>query len=459
VASAAARFRLSLERPLWFDEIFTIWASRLPFRRLLAVLRNDSGPPLFYVLEKPFVAIGERLSCDAFARALPFAATLALYVGALALPSRPARIRFGVLASVSPLLLLYAAEARAYALLSLVGLLLFLLTLVLPERPRNLAAIVLLAAVSLYLHYLALFVVAALAVVAAAEKRPRSALAALAGSALFLFWIPIMRAQPREAVAWMHEPSAELAFGILASLGGAGRIPPPFGPPLPLALVALAGVVGLVLAMPLARFWHVSAELKRASAFLVLFFGGVLFASLARPVAFAGRTEMAVLPIWLWTIAFAGERSRFLRGATWSAIAIASLSTILLFVAHQGPSVPARTLETLERTGRPGDILFAGAGFYLPARLASDRGRLPISVYAFPLEQAEHPGWTVGQRARAEDAAAVQQALDRAGSSGRVFFQVPPSYLKDLRPMLAARGVTRRIAESPEMLLLVWSAR
>ena len=459
MASTIARLHLLIDRPLWFDEIFTLWASRLPFRQLLDVLRNDSGPPLFYLLEKPFIAIGERLASDVFARVLPFAATLALLVGVFALPSRSAKIRFVVLASVSPLLLIYSAEARAYALLSLTGLLLFLLAFVLPERPRNLAAIALLAAVSLYLHYLALFGVGALAVVAAAEKRRRSALAVLGGGALFLFWVPIMRAQPRQAVAWMHEPAAEFATGILASLGGAGRIPPPFGLPLPLALVAVGGILGLVLASALARYWHADPELRRASAFLVLFFGGVLFASLARPVAFAGRTEMAVLPVWLWTIARAGERSRFLRGATWSAVAVASVSTILSVVAPRGPSVAARTLEALERTGRPGDVLFAGASFYLPDRLAADRGRLPIAVHAFPLEQAAHPGWTVPRHSRAEDDAALEQALDRAGSTGRVFFEVPPSYRKELRPLLAPRGVTRRIVESPEMVLLVWSAK
>ncbi|PYQ68222.1 MAG: hypothetical protein DMF54_01390 [Acidobacteria bacterium] len=422
-------------------------------------LSNDSGPPLFYLLEKPFVTIGERLSADVFARSLPFAATIALLVGVLALPSRSAKLRFVVLASISPLLFLYSAEARAYALLSLAVFLLFLLAIVLPERPGNLPAIALLAAVSLYLHYLALFAVAALILVAAAEKRGRSALAALAGSALFLFWIPIMREQPRQAVAWMHESAGELATGILASLGGAGRIPPPFGAPLPLLLVALGGVLGLVLASLLGRSWRIDPELRRTSAFLVLFFGSVLFASLARPVAFAGRTEMAVLPVWLWAIARAGEQSRFIRGAIWSAVAVASLSTVLLAAAPRGPSAAAWTLEALERTGRPQDVLFAGASFYLPARLAADRGRLAMELHAFPLEQASHPGWTVPRRSTSEDDAAVERALVRAGSAGRVFFAVPPSYRRELSPLLTGRGVTRRIVETPELVLLVWSPR
>jgi hypothetical protein len=65
----------------------------------------------------------------------------------------------------------------------------------------------------------------------------------------------------------------------------------------------------------------------------------------------------------------------------------------------------------------------------------------------------------VPRRSRAEDDAAVGRALDRAGSTARVYFEVPPSYRKELRPLLAPRGVTRRIVETPEMVLLVWSAK
>ena len=79
VASIAARAWLLLHRPLWFDEVFTVWAARLSPRNLVAVLEKDSGPPLFYLLEKSFVLGGERLfSSDLAARLLSFAATLAL---------------------------------------------------------------------------------------------------------------------------------------------------------------------------------------------------------------------------------------------------------------------------------------------------------------------------------------------------------------------------------------------
>lgn len=454
-----ARAWLLLHRPLWFDEIFTLWAARLSPRDLIAALENDSGPPLFYLLEKPFVLAGERLfSSDLAARLLSFAATLAVFGGALLLPSRPSKLRFVLLASLSPLVVLYSAEARAYALLSVLVLALFLLAVEVRESPAPLAALALLSAALLYTHYLAIFAVGAAVAVAAAEKRLRSALAVVAGSLLFLFWVPVMLRQPRAAVAWMHEPPAELVTGLLSSFGGAGRIPHPFGPPLPGALVALGAGLALLLAIALALSWREDEPLRRGVAYLVLFFGGVVFASTVRPVAFAGRTEMAVLPIWLWTIARATDRSRLARIATGGVLAVSALATLLLLSEHRGP-VELRRLDALEKVARPGDLLFTGAHFYLPARLEADRGRLRMALHAFPLEQASHPGWAVPTRPRREDMAEVQKALDQADGNGRVFFQVPPSYVRVLAPILTRRGVVRQLAATPEMVILLWSAR
>ncbi len=436
-----------------------MWAARLPLRNLVDVLRNDSGPALFYLLEKPFVLAGERIfSSDVVARVPSFVATLAVFGGALLLPTRLAKLRFLLLASLSPLLFLYSAEARAYALLSAMVFALFLLATEVRETPARLLSIALLSAALLHTHYLALFAVGAAVVVAAADGRPRSALAGIAGSLVFLLWVPIMARQPHAAVAWMHEPAGELVTGLLSSFGGAGRIPHPFGPPLPGALVALGAVLALLLIFLLARVWRSDVRLRRAVAYLVLFFGGVIFASLVRPVAFAGRTEMAVLPIWLWTVSLLADRSRVARLSAWGVAAVSGVATLLLLAGHRGPAVTG-PLEALEKVARPGDVLFTGAHFYLPARLEADRGRLRMTLHAFPLEQASHPGWTNPTRPHREDMAAVQRALASAAEGSRVFFQVPPSYAHALAPMLTRRGVLRPIAESPEMVILLWSAR
>lgn len=447
---------LLVRRPLWFDEIFTVWAARLPLDDLLAALSRDSGPPLFYVLEKPFVLAAERLALpDTAARVVPFAAALAIFAGAFSLPSRSSAIRFALLAAASPLLLLYSAEARAYSLLALLCLALFLLTQVVRESRTALFSTALLTTAALHTHYLAMLAVGALLLVAATEKRGRSVLALIAGSVPFLFWLPVLTGQPPDAVAWMRERPSEIVLGISAALGGAGRVPSPLGPPLPPWLVGLGAALGLLLVAGIALRWRGEPALRRALAFLVLFLGAAILASLLSPVAFAGRTEMAVLPVWLWAVARGAEGSRTLRLLAAAAFVVAAVSSVLLFSAPRTESLPAQALDALAADARPDDVLFAGAHFYLPARLAADRGRLPLNLRAFPSEQALHPGWSVGAVPREEDRRAVEAALARAG--GRVFFQVPPSYGVALQPLVAGRGVTRRLGETPDMLFLVWS--
>ncbi len=40
----------SLLRPVWHDELYTLWLARMPLADLFAALRLDSGPPLFYLI-------------------------------------------------------------------------------------------------------------------------------------------------------------------------------------------------------------------------------------------------------------------------------------------------------------------------------------------------------------------------------------------------------------------------
>ena len=54
-------------------------------------------------------------------------------------------------------------------------------------------------------------------------------------------------------------------------------------------------------------------DVRAGAAVVGLTLAGALVAGLLRPVAFAGRTEMAILPVWIWTIARAAEGRRPLR--------------------------------------------------------------------------------------------------------------------------------------------------
>jgi hypothetical protein len=392
--AAALRLVPFLTRPLWYDEIFTVWAARLAPSRLIDVLRLDSGPPLFYLLCRPLVLAAERLhGSDLIARLPSLAAGLALLLGAAALPERESRRRFLALAAVSPLLVLYAAEARPYALLGLEGLALFLVVLRAPQTRGRLAAAAALSAAALYTHYLALFLVAALGAVALARGRRRPAAALLAGAALFTPWLPVLGGQPAAATAWMQEPLSESASGFLSAMGGAGRLPAPFGASLPAALAWAGAAIGFLALAALASAPARSAA-REAGAVSLLALLGILAAGAFRPIAFAGRSELAVLPIWLWGLAEAGTVSRLARAA---AAAMAAVGAVACALALAG--LPRETpgysdfASRLAREARAGDVVFAGGSFYLPARLAADRGAFPSRLLALPAALESHPGW------------------------------------------------------------------
>jgi hypothetical protein len=459
--SAAGRLWLLVTRPLWHDEVFTVWASRLSPSELIRVLRSDSSPPLFYFLEKPFVAVAEALSLpDAAARVLPFLALAVLFAGARSLPSGAARRRFLWLAASSPLFLLYSAEARAYALLALFGFILFLLVVRNPPGMRGFLAVALAAALCLWTHYLALFLVASLLFAAVRAGRRLCALALVTGFALFLPWSPVLLAQPKAALSWMREPLRTAPLAFLAALGGGVRVPGPFGAPPPEALFWLSCAAGLALFAGLvaARPAHPDERIGLAAIFLTL--AGILLVSIWRPVAFPGRSEMAVLPIWILVVARAGERSRALRLAAGAAAAIGVASSLLILAAPR-PSRPAdAALSRLEAAARPGDLVVATASFYLPARLARDRARLAGELHAFPSDLEEHPGWFLPKAPSDADYRRLSGDIARAGAASSVLLLLDRPYWDErLHRMLLERGPVRPLAALPDWLLVASLAR
>lgn len=456
--SVAARLWLLLERPLWFDELFTVWAARLPLRELGAALRFDSGPPGFYLLEKPFVLLSEKLSDAApLARAVSFFAALGLFAAARTLPRGAARATLILLLSSSTLLNLYAAEARPYALLALLGLALFLLALSGQETSARVAVVGGLAALALYTHYLAVVAVAALMLLCALERRWRSCAALAAGGAAFAPWIPVLRAQPAESIAWMRETSWGSIAGFLSALGGVGRLPASFGPAPPNALFLAglaAGAVLLVLVGARARTDH---ETRNAVALVLLVLGGALAAGAWRPIAFAGRTEMAVLPVWMWAVSRAASESRATRFAAGAAVALGMVATAGFLRAPHAEYPASAVAASLARVARPRDVVVAGASFYLPARLASERGDLAAAVRPIPEELARHPGWFVPALPGLAEERALERALGEAREGGRLFLAIPPAYATPglLRLLDAPGGRARTLLRSSDAMVIL----
>jgi hypothetical protein len=427
-------------------------------RPLLEILRHDSGPPLFYLLEKPFVFLAEALGLpDSFARTPPYLAILLFFAAARGLPAVSHR-RLLLLCGSSPLLFFYATEARAYAVLALLALGLFLLIARVPATPPALFATASLTALTLYTHYLGLFAVGALLVVALVERRREAAAALLVGVAPFALWVPILLAQPAGATSWMREPFSRSVPGFLSALGGVGRIPAPFGGPLPEALTWGGAATGLLMLVCLVPTTRREPDIRGAVLFVSLTLSAILVVSLWRPVAFAGRSEMAVLPVWIWAVARASERSRPLRLAADVAVVLGGCASLLLLSTPPGVPASARATALLARSTTGGDTVFAAANFYLPALLASERREIAASVRAFPADLEMHPGWFVTEPPTPSDYRTLKEELGRIPRQGRVWLLLPPVYrTAELNAILSTGGQLRELARETDSLLLLWS--
>ena len=423
--SLALRALYAVRLPLWFDEIFTQWLARRSPGGILRGLRLDSGPPLSYLLESPFVRLAEFCGAEWIVRILPFAALSAV----LLLPLRrraSAGPSYFLLAATSPLLFFYSADARAYALLAAFSFLLFLSAFRFRHGAATLGASFLFSAALPWTHYLGVFVVAASLALTALEKKGKSFLAQLAGAATFAFWLPSALAQPPASLSWSEETLSESIFGALEKFGSWSSYPgylSGYRAPWPL-LGALLGSALILGSLRLIRR-------RRIREALCFAFVPILLAALAsfwRPIFFTGRTEMATLPVALWAFARASRRSRFV-GYSVRVAAAAGGAVILLSVARLPGDPPyAVTARYLAQNVSPGDAVVAADANYLPIRLLSDRGTLRGALLGLPSPIESHPGWfEPGVVANAdEERRRLERHLLRLRSGSRAFFVIPP---------------------------------
>jgi hypothetical protein len=352
----------------------------------------------------------------------------------------------------------YAAEARAYALLALLVLALFLLGARRPETFRRQLAVAALAAAALYTHYLALFAVGALALFAVATRRWRTGAALAAGAAAFAPWFPVLAGQPREATAWIRESASASLASFFSALGGVGRVPAPFGSPAPRALFFAAAAAGVLLLAASATASRRDREIGAALFLVAAVLAGALLVDRWRPVAFAGRTEMAVLPVWLWAVARASVHSR---AARWGAIAAASFGiagTITVLRAGEPASATfSDVAAAVSGVARSADRVVAAGGFYLPLRLEAERGRLAASLEALPAELAGHPGWFVPQLPGERESRAVARAAGSLAPGARLFLVLPPAYATPglLAALETPGGRVRAISRGRDALVIL----
>jgi hypothetical protein len=282
----------------------------------------------------------------------------------------------------------------------------------------------------------------------------------LAGTLLFVPWVPILISQPVEATTWMREPIGKSVVGFLSAMGGAGRIPDPLGGPLPDFLLGIAAVVFLGLLAALVLALRGDEALWDPIVLVLLTTCLVAAASFKRTVAFAGRSEMAVLPLWVWVIARSSVQNRAMRWAVHATVACALVSSVWLLTVHREEPEPSAATAVIAGLAQKDDLVIAAASFYLPARLARDRGELAAPVLPLPQELARHPGWFTAEIPRDSDYRAIEIALARLMPKARAFALLPPAFrTARLASILAARGVVRVMSERPQTVVLVCTAR
>ena len=107
---------------------------------------------------------------------------------------------------------------------------------------------------------------------------------------------------------------------------------------------------------------------------------------------------------------------------------------------------------------RPGDVVVAAGGFYLPLRLEAERGGIAADVRALPEEAAAHPGWFVPALPGREDAERIRRTAAGLRPGGRLFLVVPPAYATpELVAALQSGGLTRVIAETRDVVVILRS--
>jgi mannosyltransferase len=180
---AAIRFATIASQSYWVDEATTVRELHLSFGGMLhAVATNESTPPLYYALAWVWAKV---FGTGAVAlRSLSALAGVAVipvvYLAGRELGSRRAGVYASLLAALSPLLIWYSQEARAYMLFTLLCALSFLFFARALREPtaRNLGWWAACSSLAALTHFFAGFLVAPEAIWLVAKHRNRPTLLA-----------------------------------------------------------------------------------------------------------------------------------------------------------------------------------------------------------------------------------------------------------------------------------------
>jgi len=382
-----ARLALLGYQPLWRDEAFTALAVQRPLGSMMDVVRNDSAPPLFYLVERLFAVVS---TSPAMLRLFPVLVGTATIPLVAALGRRVAGDAGGVwsavIGAVAPALFVSSLDARMYMLATTLVLASTLCLLRALDRPSPLrwALYVAMSILAVYTVYFALVAVFAQVVTVAVLHRHRRATVVLAGAlgvatvASLIPWIVAARAQLSHSAGafWVPKLSVTSLFGGLEQFFT--------GPPLntwvtgfaALRALELAGdVVGcLAVAALVLNRKRLSAAGAETAAFLALAVavgvGVMILASFYHPLEDGKYLSSAWAP--LYPLLGAGLATLRWRPAACGAAAVTTAVAAATVLAVTNPETPL-ALAAITRSGAPGDIVTAYPSEYLLVLYYADR--------------------------------------------------------------------------------------
>jgi mannosyltransferase len=318
VGAALIRFSTLGTQSYWYDEAVTVGLVRHSLHGMLGALpHSESTPPAYYVLAWAWSRLfgtGEA-GLRSLSAVFGTATVPATYAAARSFVPRRSSLIAAALIAVSPLLVWYSQEARAYALLVLLGALSLACLRRAAERPsgRWSVAWAILSSLALATHYFAFFLVAAEAVWLLRRSPDRratnKAVALVAGVAAALTPLAAYQARYSTHTAWISNSGVGGRAAYLLHQLVVGAYPASHIRPV-IAAVPVVVLVGLFV-------WTKGSE--RAGALLALAFGLVaigapLVLAFVGDQLFGGRGDyfiyrnviVAVVPLTIAAAAVAG---------------------------------------------------------------------------------------------------------------------------------------------------------
>ncbi|HEX2050587.1 MAG TPA: glycosyltransferase family 39 protein [Actinomycetota bacterium] len=386
--AAVLAFALIGDKSVWLDEAFSIGVAQSTWAELWDVVttRQANMSP-FYVLLKLWSPVGDS---EAAVRALP----AVLAVASVPLVYVLARRAFGTVVAVVAAVLLvvnaffvqYAQEVRGYSMVLLLVTAATYLLVVAVEAggPRSWTAYALVAALSVYVHFFAAFVLLAhlVALPFAPRVRWRRAIGAFAGIAVLVAPLALFVAtRDVGQIDWIPEPTVKVVYAALEDVTGGGG-------PLPFAAYAVAAAAGAVVAARalrdrVARWRHVLvvawAALPVALSLALSLAGKPMFVSKYLIVALPGIVILAALGI------AALRRPAFVAGAAALLVALSGLGLYDWYGRYEKDDWRGASAFVMQRVERGDGIVFynarerRGFEYYVVAR--DDEERAPKPIY------------------------------------------------------------------------------